>query len=201
MKDIFSENEIIDWSVIEAYEQEDSASSWAMALAELHKLLDYVLEMQGYRGQDLEQKIINARGRFSNIKGLRSALDTYKKVFIKFNESVNLLEIQTAEKKLKQAVRDLSSRSDFTPPSSLEKFKNYLEYSLNKKKFYSFSMLFLGFTVLILVLDNNHFGQSIIHNLAQFLTSIITYFIFAGLILILFVILIIGTIFFVVRGK
>jgi len=200
-RDIFDENEIIDWSVIESYEQEDSNASWAMALNELHKMLDFLLENQGYRGEDLAAKIYKAKARFSNLKGLKRSLEIYNKVFEKYNESVSLLEIQEAERKLKQAVRDVSSKSDFSPPSSLEKFKSYLDYNFDKLKFYRVSLYLLVTIILILVLDNTHFGQKLIHYFAILFNSIIAYLIFAGIIIVLFGILVIGTIIFFGRGK
>ena len=200
-RDIFEKNEIIDWSVIESYEQEDSNASWAMALVELHKMLDFLLENQGYRGDDLGSKIYKAKERFSDIKNLKKALVVYYKIFDKFNESVSLLEIQEAEKKMKLAVRDLSSKTDYSPPSVLEKFKSYLDYNFDKKRFYKSAFYLLGIIIVILVLDNNHFGQRLVHNTASLFNFVIAYLLFAGIIIVLFGILVIGTIIFFGRVK
>jgi hypothetical protein len=55
--------------------------------------------------------------------------------------------------------------------------------------------------IIILVLDNSHFGQKLIHWSASLFTSIISYLVFGGIIVVLFGILIVGTVIFFGRGK
>jgi len=200
-KDIFEQEEqIIDWSVIENYEKEDTIASYSMALAELVKLLNFLLEDQGYIAPSLDEKVKKAKLRFTNIKDLKKALQTYNKIFKEYSELVNLLDIKEAIKALKQSVRDLISKSDYSPPGLLERIKASLDY-LDKEKFYNFALSFAFVIILIFVLDSTHFGQKFISVLASFLGSILSWLILAGLILLALAILLIGTILFVGRGK
>ena len=203
MADIFEKDqEIIDWSVIETYEKEDSISSWSMALAELKKLLEFLLEDQGYIGRTLEEKIRKAKVRFTDLKGLLKGLDIYQKVFERYGETVSLLEIQEAAKALKKAVKDLVSESDFSPPSLIERFKAWLDYSLaEKEKFYKVALWFLLGIVFVFVLDSTHFGRFFIHWLASLFYSILSWLILAGIVIGAIVILALGTIIFFGRGK
>jgi len=201
-KDYFDEDIIVDWSVIEGYEKEDTIASWSMALAELYKLLNYLLDEWGYIGEDLETKIKKAKVRFTNIKALREALKTYEKVFREYSETVNILEIKEAVKNFKEAVNDLISPSDLSPSTFIERIKSSFDLWLSEKeKFYKFSLSFLFFVVFVLVLDNTHFGQKIIAFLASLFSSILSWLILAGLILGGTAVLIIGTIIFFGRGK
>jgi hypothetical protein len=201
-KDYFEEDTIVDWSVIENYEKEDTIASWSMALAELHKLLDYLLEEQGYIGDSLETKIKKAKVRFTDIKGLKEALEIYDKVFKKYSETTNILEIKDAVKNFEKAVNDLISPSDFSPPSLIERMKASFDYYFSDKgKFYKFALSFLSLVVFTLVLDSTHFGQKIISFLASLFSSILSWLILLGLIIGGIAILVIGTIIFFARGK
>jgi len=202
-RDFFKDEEsVIDWSVIEAYEREDSSASWSMALAELYKLFNFLLEDQGYTNGDIEIKIRKARARFNDLQRVIEAIKIYDKIFKNYQESVNLLEVKEAEKNLKKAIKDLISESDFAPPTAWERFKaswNY--YLLDKGKFYRNSLWFLSIIILIFILDNTHFGQLFIHFLASIFSSVLSWLILIGLVLTALVILVVGTIIFFGRGK
>ncbi|MCD6194615.1 hypothetical protein J7K05_00195 [bacterium] len=202
-KDIFEQaEEIIDWSVIENYEKEDTIASWSMALAELAKLLNYLLEDQGYLGHSLEEKIKKAKVRFTDLKGLKASLSIYEKVFKEYGETVTLLDLKEAVKNLKKAVKDLTAESDFSPPTLLERIKTNFDYFCSdKERFYRSGLFFLSFLIILFVLDNTHFGQNFIAILASFFYSILSWLILAGIIIGAVLILALGTIFFLGRGK
>ncbi|MCD6422175.1 hypothetical protein J7L13_02400 [bacterium] len=202
-KDFFEkEEELINWSVIEEYEKEDTPASWAMALAELRKVLNFLLEEEGYFG-DLDKKIRQAKVRFTDLKGLKKALQVYRKVFEDYEEKVSVLEIQEAVKALKQAVKDLVAKTDFSPPTLLERLEAWLEYHFlsERERFIRGAFWFLFGVVLIFVLDSTHFGQSLIHQLAKFLASILSYLLVVGLIGGVVLALAVLTIIFFGRGK
>ncbi len=203
MPDIFErEEEIIDWSVIENYEKEDTIASWSMALAELVKLLDFLLDDQGYLGHSLEEKVKKAKVRFTDVKGLQQGLKVYSKVFKKYGETISLLDLKEAVKNLKKAVRDLTAETDFSPPTLLERLKATLDfYFSEKEKFYRWALIFFGGIIVLFVLDNTHFGQSFIHSLASFFYSIFSWLILALLVIGAVLVLALGTIFFFGRGK
>lgn len=201
-KDIFEQEEIIDWSVIENYEKEDTIASWSMALAELVKLLHFLLEDQGYLGHSLEEKVKKAKVRFTDIKGLKSSLGIYQKVFKEYGEAVTLLDLKEAVNNLKKAVKDLTAESDFSPPTLLERIKSNCDYYFSdRERFYRWALFFLSGLVVLFVLDSTHFGQRFISTLAAFFYSILSWLILTGVIIGALLILALGTIFFLGRGK
>ena len=106
MKDFFEENKI-DWTTIKEYEGEGTLSSLCMALAESDKLLNYILNAQGYRGVTIFEKIHEAKARFSNLENLAKALEVKENIFELYDKEVSKDDIKRAVKYYQEAIVDL----------------------------------------------------------------------------------------------
>ena len=180
-----SGNKIIDWSVIKTYQEEGTISGLLMALLESDKLLNFMLSDMGYPGPTIYHKIKSAKERFTNLPGLIKALEIKERVFSRYEEKVTAREVELAIKEYKQAIIDLSSTSDVSPPKNL---KNLIIYCLL-------------FFVVIFVLDGTHLGQTIIHSIATYLAKFVSVIIVFALIILAIFIAIVGFIVFLERRK
>lgn len=198
-----SGNKIIDWSVIKTYQDEGSISGLLMALLESDKLLNFMLSDMGYPGPTIYHKIKSAKERFTNLPGLIKALEIKERVFSRYEEKVTAREVELAIKEYKQAIIDLSSNSDVSPPNLWERMKAYIDYNYvsQPKNLKNLIIYFLVFFVLIFVLDNTHLGQTIIHSIATYLARFISVIIVVVLIILVIFIGIVGFIVFLERRK
>lgn len=198
-----SGNKIIDWSVIKTYQEEGTISGLLMALLESDKLLNFMLSDMGYPGPTIYHKIKSAKERFTNLPGLIKALEIKERVFSRYEEKVTAREVELAIKEYKQAIIDLSSNSDVSPPSLWERMKAYIDYNYvsQPKNLKNLIIYFLLFFVVIFVLDGTHLGQTIIHSIATYLARFISVIIVVGLIILAIFIAIVGFIVFLERRK
>lgn len=198
-----SGNKIIDWSVIKTYQEEGTISGLLMALLESDKLLNFMLSDMGYPGPTIYHKIKSAKERFTNLSGLMKALEIKERVFSRYEEKVTAREVELAIREYKQAIIDLSSNTDVSPPTLWERLKAYLDYNYisQPKNLKNLAILFLSFFILIFVLDNTHIGQTIIHSISSYLTRFISIIIVVALIILAFFIIIVGFIVFLEKRK
>ena len=198
-----SGNKIIDWSVIKTYQEEGTISGLLMALLESDKLLNFMLSDMGYPGPTIYHKIKSAKERFTNLPGLIKALEIKERVFSRYEEKVTAREVELAIKEYKQAIIDLSSNSDVSPPNLWERMKAYIDYNYvsqpkNLKNLIIYCLLFF---VVIFVLDGTHLGQTIIHSIATYLAKFVSVIIVFALIILAIFIAIVGFIVFLERRK
>ena len=179
--------EIIDWSLIKEYREEGTVSGYCMALAETYKLLNNFLSDQGYQGE-IKQKIAQARDRFTELKTLLKALEVWQKIFQRYDQKVTIREVEEAISAFQRAIYDLSSETDYAPPSLIDRIKTWVDLHLVKRPANrrQITGYFLLVVIFILVLDNTHFGQKLTAWLAGLLNGIIIWVIgiATGLILI-----------------
>jgi hypothetical protein len=198
-----SGNKIIDWSVIKHYQEEGSISGMLMALLESDKLLNFMLSDMGYQGPTIYHKIKGAKERFTNLSGLMKALEIKERIFTRYDEKVSTREVELAIKEYKQAIIDLSSTSDVAPPGLWEKFKSYIDYQYisqprNLKNLVIWLLIFL---VLVFVIDNSHFGQTVIHAVASVLAKFISFIVVGLLVIVGLIVAIVGFIVFLEKRK
>lgn len=198
-----SGNKIIDWSVIKTYQDEGTISGLLMALLESDKLLNFMLSDLGYPGPTIYHKIKSAKDHFTSLPGLIKALEIKERVFSRYEEKVTAREVELAIKEYKQAIIDLSSNTDLSPPNLWERMKAYIEYNYvsQPKNLKNLIIYFLVFFVLIFVLDGTHIGQVVIHSIASYLARFISLIIVVALIILILLIGIIGFIVFLERRK
>ena len=198
-----SGNKIIDWSVIKTYQEEGNISGLLMALLESDKLLNFMLSDMGYPGPTIYHKIKSAKERFTNLPGLMKALEIKERVFSRYEEKVTTREVELAIKEYKLAIIDLSSNTDVSPPTLIERAKAYIDYHYvsQPKNLKNLVIWFLSLFVLIFVLDNTHFGQAAVKNISSYLSKFISIIIIAFLIIFAFFVLIVGFIVFLERRR
>jgi hypothetical protein len=198
-----SGNKIIDWSVIKTYQEEGTISGLLMALLESDKLLNFMLSDMGYPGPTIYHKIKSAKERFTNLPGLMKALEIKERVFSRYEEKVTAREVELAIKEYKQAIIDLSSNSDVSPPSLWERMKAYLDYYYvsQPKNLKNLIIYFLLFFLLIFVLDGTHLGQTIIHSIAVYLSRFVSIIIVVSLIILAIFVAIVSFIVFLEKRK
>lgn len=185
----------IDWSTIQSYRQQKTVVGLSMALAESNKLLDHVLSRQGYQGDKMIDKIQAARTRFTKLNSLLDSLEIYKKIFQQYDQDVSTQSVEKAISGYERAIFDLSSETDFQPPTVLERVKSWVDVNLIAQPANSqrYLIYFLLFIVFILILDNSHFGQQFIHWLASILSGILIWVVVI-VVAIIFLMLILSTI-------
>jgi len=198
-----SGNKIIDWSVIKTYQDEGSISGLLMALLESDKLLNFMLSDMGYPGPTIYHKIKSAKERFTNLSGLMKALEIKERVFSRYEEKVTAREVELAIKEYKQAIIDLSSNTDVSPPTLWERMKAYIDYNYlsQPKNLKNLIIYFLTIFILIFVLDNTHFGQTIVHSISSYLSKFISILIVIILIIFAVFIAVVAFISFLERRK
>lgn len=195
--------DIVDWTVIKEYRQQDTIAGYCMALLESHKLLDSILSEQGYQGEDIYQKIRQARGRFTDLKSLNQALAVWEKVFKKYDEKIAVKDVEEAISSYEKAIYDLSSETDYAPPGLIEKVNAWFDYYFISQPQERRRLLnyFLAFIVLVLVLDNTHFGQKFVEWLAGLLNGIVIWIVGIAVGLIALLMIISGLINFMEQRK
>jgi len=196
-----SGDKIIDWSIIKNYQEEGTISGMLMAMLESDKLLNFMLSDMGYPGPTIYHKIKSARERFTSLAGLMRALETKEKIFTRYEERVSTRDVELSIKEYKKAIIDLSSSSDVAPPGLWTKFKSYIDYHYlsQPKNLRQLVIGLLSFIILILVLDNTHFGQRIIHGIASFFSRFISALILAALIVLVIIVAVVGFVSFLER--
>lgn len=196
-----SGDKIIDWSIIKNYQEEGTISGMLMAMLESDKLLNFMLSDMGYPGPTIYHKIKSAREKFTNLSGLMKALEIKEKIFTRYEEKVSTRDVELSIKEYKKAIIDLSSSSDVAPPGFWTKFKSYVDYHYlsQPKNLRNLFIYFLSFVILVLVLDNTHFGQSVIHAVASFFSRFISALIVVVLIILVIFVAIVGFISFLER--
>lgn len=198
-----SGNKIIDWSVIKTYQDEGTISGLLMALLESDKLLNFMLSDMGYPGPSIYHKIKSAKERFTNLPGLIKAMEIKERVFSRYEEKVTAREVELAIREYKQAIIDLSSNTDVSPPTLWERMKAYIDYNYvsQPKNLKNLIIYFLSFFILIFVMDNTHFGQVVVHYISSYLARFISVIVVGALIILALFILIIGFIVFLERRR
>jgi hypothetical protein len=185
-------SDIVDWTTIKAYQEEGTVAGFCMALSEAHKLLDFILSDQGYQGDTIRQKINQSRERFTELKELIQGVEAWEKVFSRYDERVTKREVAKAISAYQQAVFDLSSDTDYVPLTVIDRLKSWIDLQLVSKpeNRHRLTNYFFLTVILVLVLDNTHFGQKFIHWLAGLLNGIAIWAIgiIVGLIVIILVI-------------
>ena len=162
MKDTFSEH-TIEWTVVDEYTSENTVSGMVMALLECFKMLTNLLNIQGYKGKNIYEKIAQARDRFSDLAGLSIALELREKIVEEndFHPDKNI--IQTSIRSLRSAVNDISE-TEVVQAGTWEKLKSFLNYYVLYQKIL-LKKLLIGFVLLvvvIIILDVSHPGQMIV---------------------------------------
>jgi hypothetical protein len=162
-----------------------------------------MLSDMGYPGPTIYHKIKSAKERFTNLPGLIKALEIKERVFSRYEEKVTAREVELAIKEYKQAIIDLSSNSDVSPPNLWERMKAYIDYNYvsQPKNLKNLIIYFLLFFLMIFVLDGTHLGQTIIHSVATYLARFISVIIVVGLVVLAIFIGIVGFIVFLERRK
>lgn len=198
-----SGNKIIDWSVIKTYQEEGTISGLLMALLESDKLLNFMLSDMGYPGPTIYHKIKSAKERFTSLPGLMKALEIKERVFSRYEEKVTAREVELSIKEYKQAIIDLSSNSDVSPPNLWERMKAYIDYNYvsQPKNLKNLIIYFLLFFIIIFVLDNTHIGQLIVHSIASYLARFISLIVVVALVVLALFVAIVGFIVFLERRK
>lgn len=173
MRDFFAEN-VVDWKIVEKFEKEGTISGYCMALAECDKLLNFLLEQEGYSGVRTTDKVKKARDRFANTQDLFRAIEIKANVFEKYEEAVSIQDLKDAIKIYRDSINDfVQGQVKESNPS--EKFISFLQfYFLSRPGFLAnFLIGFLALVILVLILDSTHFGQKFIHFLAGIFRTIL----------------------------
>ena len=193
MRDFFAEN-TIDWKVVEKFEKEGTISGYCMALAECDKLLNFLLERESYGGMRTSDRVKQAQTRFANLSELFKAIEIKANVFEKYEESVSIQDLKDAIRTYRDSINDFV-QGQIKEQTIWEKFTAFIQYNLfNRPGFLTnFLVSFLLFVILVLVLDSTHFGQELIHALANFFKSILPVVVIAiiifGVLLILMIVI------------
>ena len=173
MRDFFAEN-VVDWKIVEKFESEGTISGYAMALAECDKLLNFLLEQEGYAGVRTIDKVKKALDRFANPQDLLRAIEIKANVFEKYEEAISIQELKDAIRIYRESVNDFV-QGQVKESTTWEKFISYLQFNFLSRPGYLVNFLigFLSLIILVLVLDSTHFGQNFIHALANIFKTIL----------------------------
>lgn len=173
MRDFFAEN-VVDWKIVDKFEKEGTISGYCMALAECDKLLNFLLEQEGYRGVRTTDKVKKVLDRFANPEDLFRAIEIKANVFEKYEQAISIQELKDAIRIYRECVNDFV-QGQVKESTTWEKFVSYLQFNyLSRPGFLAnFLLGFLSLIILVLVLDSTHFGQSFIHVLADIFKTIL----------------------------
>lgn len=184
-KDFFGEEEksVIDWTPINQYLREGTKSGLAMALVECDKLLNHILHLKGYKGKTIYQRIASAKDAINDLGGLAYALEIKENLLNEFDKDVSERELRRAIEKYKEIIEDVE-RSQIPESGIIDLIKGNLDYYFIGKpeRFRRFVVWFLALVVTIIVLDNTHIGQSIVHFVALIFGGAISWLLALGII-------------------
>ncbi len=188
MRDFFAEN-VVDWKIVDKFEKEGTISGYCMALAECDKLLNFLLEQEGYVGLRTADKLKTALDRFASPEDLFRAIEIKANVFEKYEQAISIQELKDAIRIYRDSVNDLV-QGQVKESTSWERFISYLQFNfLSRPGFLAnFLLGFLSLIILVLVLDSTHFGQSFIHVLANIFKSTLPAMIIIAVILGIFLV-------------
>jgi hypothetical protein len=181
MKDLFEENKI-DWQTIDEYEKEGNFASLCMALAESDKLLNYILVTQGYRGDNIFEKIREAKNRFTDLHGLASGLEIKESIFEEYDKEVSKDDVEKAIKHYKQAIKDLSE-NDQPDTGLLEKINAWIDFHFiyNRGFFRRLIIWFVSIIFSLIVLDTTHPGQALAHFFVNLVFKVSNFLVIFGI--------------------
>ena len=173
MRDFFAEN-VVDWKIVDKFEKEGTISGYCMALAECDKLLNFLLEQEGYVGVRTADKVKRALDRFANPEDLFRAIEIRANVFEKYEQGISIQELKDAIRTYRECVNDFV-QGQVKESTTWERFISYLQfYFLSRPGFLAnFLIGFLALVILVLGLDSTHFGQDFIHFLASVFRAIL----------------------------
>ncbi|MFH1749577.1 MAG: hypothetical protein ABH837_01635 [bacterium] len=189
MRDFFAEN-VVDWKIIDKFEKEGTISGYCMALAECDKLLNFLLEQEGYGGVRTADKLKKALDRFANPEDLFRAIEIKANVFEKYEQAISIQELKDAIRIYRECVNDFV-QGQVKESTTWERFISYLQFNYLSRPNFSANFLlgFLSLIILVLVLDSTHFGQSFIRGLANIFKTILPIIIIIAIILGIFLVL------------
>jgi len=196
MKDFFEENKI-DWTTIDEYLKEGTLAALCMALAECHKLLNYILTSQGYRGDSIYEKIHEAKNRFTNLNNLAKGMEIRESIFEEYDKEISKEEIRNAIKFYQEAIKDLAE-SDMPDVGLVGKIRAWFVFHFlyNRRFFRKLAVWFLVVVLLLIILDATHPGQVIVHYLATLFFKISNFLIITSIAVGVLILIIVGVIFY-----
>jgi len=201
MKDLFEENKI-DWTTIDDYQNEGTLSGLCMALAECDKLLNYILNSQNYQGRTIYEKISQARARFSDLNSLAKALEIKEDIFAEYDKEVSKDDIKKALKYYRQAILDLAetNRPDL---GFSDKIKSWVNFHLTYhpgffKKLFSWV---IGGILIIIILDITHPGQTLVRFFASLFYRVGGWLITVGIFVGALIVVVLGVIIYLEKRK
>ena len=192
VQDFFGEEEksIIDWTPIEVYEKEGTISGLAMALIECDKLLNHLLHLKGYKGNNIYERVASAKDAIHDIGGLAYAMEVKDNLIDVFDKNIGEKELRRGIEKYKDSIRDVE-RSQVPESGIIDTIKRNIDYYFVTKpdRLRRFVLWFLAILVGFLVLDNTHIGQKMVHWVSRAFGGLISWIwvlaIFSGFILIM----------------
>ena len=202
MKDFFEENKI-DWTTIDEYQKEGTLAGLCMALAESDKLLNYILTNQNYRGENIYEKIRDAKNRFTDLNNLAKALEIKENIFSEYEKEISKEDIKTALKHYRQAITDLVEvdKPDIGLLARMNSWFNYY-FVYQPGVFRKIAIWFLAIILSLIILDTTHPGQKLVSFLAGLFFKAANWLIIGGIFFRALVIIVIGTIiYFEKRNK
>jgi hypothetical protein len=184
VKDFFGEEEksIIDWTPIDQYLKEGTKSGLSMALVECDKLLNHLLHLKGYKGKNVYQRIASAKDAINDLGGLAYALEIKENLLHEFDKEVSEKELRRAIEKFRETIIDIE-RSQIPEAGLVDLAKRNLDYYFIGKpdRFRRFVLWFLAIIIGVIVLDNTHIGQAIVHFVAGLFGGAISWLFVLGI--------------------
>lgn len=179
------------WKKVEKYLTDKSLAGLIVALIEADKLLGSSLEKQGYPGKTTDDRIKNAKERFSNLNGLLEARQT-RNDFLKNKEmNITSLDVEDGIASYQQTLLDLQNGGK-SRLGIFERFIILMDYYLPSKwKIIRKILLYLViFFVLVLFLADTSLGRFVV-SLIVSLTHVIFSWVLAVIFLILAILIVI----------
>lgn len=186
VKDFFGEEEksVIDWTPIDQYQKEGTKSGLGMALVECDKLLNHLLHLKGYKGKTIYERIASAKDAIHDLGGLAYALEIKENLLSEFDKEVSEKELRRAIEKYKETIQDVE-QSQIPEVGLVDLAKRNLDYYFIGKpdRFRRFVLWFLTIIIGVIVLDNTHIGQQIVHFIAGLFQGAISWLFVVGIII------------------
>ena len=184
VKDFFGEEEksVIDWTPIDQYLKEGTKAGQGMALVECDKLLNHILHLKGYKGKNIYQRIASAKDAIHDLGGLAYALEIKENLLNEFDKDVSEKELQRAIEKYRETIQDIE-KSQVPEVGLIDIIKRNLDYYFIGKpdRFRRFVLWFLAIIVGVIVIDNTHIGQAIVHFVAGLFGGAISWLFVLGI--------------------
>jgi hypothetical protein len=190
------------WKKVEKYLADKSLAGLIVALIEADKLLASRLEKQGYPGKTTDDRIKNAKEKFSNLNGLLEARQI-RNDFLKNKEmNITSLDVEDGITSYQQALVDLQS-GDKSHLGVFERFIISMDYYLPSKwkAIRNILIYTILFFILVEFLNKNFLGKYIVSLIVQLSDLVFSWILAIFLLILAILIVIIASLIYFERRK